>query len=144
MPALPPGEHAMSEVVSRGPETMLTAESPNTTLIKIAVKSELPKRGRVREFMASGRMLCVANVDDNIYATDNACLHWGGPLGQGRIEDGKIVCPWHRWRFDPRTGEGPARCSGRLALHRVRIEGEDVFVELQEQKAAPCAAVSDH
>ena len=72
---------------------MLTAESPNTTLIKIAVKSELPARGRVREFMASGRMLCLANIDDNIYATDNACLHWGGPLGQGRIEDGKMSVP---------------------------------------------------
>ena len=120
---------------------MLIAE--NITLVKIAVRSELPARGRVREFMASGRMLCVANVDDNIYATDNACLHWGGPLGQGRIEDGKIICPWHRWRFDPKTGEGPARCSGRLALHKVRIEGEDVFVELQEQKAASCAGLSD-
>src|SRR5260221_5526205 len=90
MPAPTPGEHTMSEVVSRSPEAMLTAVSPNTTLIKIAVRSELPACGRVREFMASGRMLCVANIDDNIYATDNACLHWGGPLGQGRIEDGKI------------------------------------------------------
>jgi len=133
----------MNEVVSRSLEAMLIAEKPNITLVKIAVRSELPARGRVREFMASGRMLCVANVDDNIYATDNACLHWGGPLGQGRIEDGKIVCPWHRWRFDPTTGEGPARCSGRLALHKVRIEGEDVFVELQEQKTASCAGPSD-
>ena len=122
---------------------MLTAESPNMTLIKIAVRSELPERGRVKEFMASGRMLCVANVEDNIYATDNACLHWGGPLGQGRIEDGKIVCPWHRWRFDPRTGEGPARCSSRLTLYKVIMEGEDVCVELQEQKTASCTAVSD-
>jgi len=61
---------------------MLTAESPSITLVKIAVRSELPERGRVREFMASGRTLCVANVEDNIYATDNTCLHWGGPLGQ--------------------------------------------------------------
>jgi len=133
----------MSEVVSRSPEAMLTAESPSITLVKIAVRSELPEPGRVREFMASGRMLCVANIDDRIYATDNACLHWGGPLGQGRIEDGKIVCPWHRWRFDPKTGEGPARCSSRLTLHKVIIEGEDVFVELQEQKTALRAAVSD-
>lgn len=123
---------------------MLIAENPNITLVRIAARSELPARGRVKEFMASGRMLCVANVDDSIYATDNACLHWGGPLGQGRIEDGKIVCPWHRWRFDPTTGEGPARCSARLALYKVRIEGEDVFVELQEQKTAARAGLPDH
>src|SRR5215467_390240 len=82
MPASPPGETAMSEAASRSPEAMLIAESANITLVKIAVRSELPERGKVREFMASGRMLCVANVEDNIYATDNACLHWGGPLEQ--------------------------------------------------------------
>lgn len=123
---------------------MLIAENPNITLVRIAARSELPERGRVKEFMASGRMLCLANVDGSIYATDNACLHWGGPLGQGRIEDGKIVCPWHRWRFDPTTGEGPARCTSRLAVHKVKIEGEDVFVELQEQKTASRAGLRDH
>jgi 3-phenylpropionate/trans-cinnamate dioxygenase ferredoxin component len=123
---------------------MLAAEKSKITLVKIAVRSELPACGTVKEFMAAGRMLCVANVDDNIYAMDNACLHWGGPLGQGAIKEGKIVCPWHGWQFDPRTGEGPPRCSGRLAIHKVTIEGEDVFVELQEQQAASVTESSDY
>lgn len=113
------------------------------TLVKIAVRSELPSRGAVKEFMASGRMLCVANVDDNIYAMDNGCLHWGGPLGRGRVEAGKVVCPWHGWRFCPKTGEGPPRAKDRLAVYKVTIEGEDVFVELPDQKAAPLTGLYD-
>src|SRR5215831_17882827 len=88
--------------------TMLLSENKSkATLVKIAVRSELPGCGRVKEFMGSGRMLCVANVDGEIYAMDNICLHWGGPLGQGVIKEGKVVCPWHGWCYDPKTGEGP-------------------------------------
>ncbi|MBZ5521013.1 MAG: Rieske (2Fe-2S) protein [Acidobacteriia bacterium] len=109
---------------------LLSEGNPKITLVKIATRSELPACGEVKEFLASGKMLCVANIDGEIHAMDNVCLHWGGPLGQGRIEDGKVVCPWHGWKFDPKTGEGPPRASGRLKVHKVRIEGEEVFVEL--------------
>ena len=41
----------------------------------------------------------------NYSAMENVCLHRGGPLGQGMIEGGKVVCPWHGWAWDPKTGE---------------------------------------
>ena len=34
------------------------------------------------------------------------CPHMGGPLDQGRVENGEVVCPWHRYRYDLTTGEG--------------------------------------
>lgn len=80
--------------------------------------------------MASGKMLCVSNLDGEIYAMDNICLHWGGPLGQGAIKEGKVVCPWHGWCFDPKTGQGPPRATGRLTVYKVTIDGDDVFVEM--------------
>jgi nitrite reductase/ring-hydroxylating ferredoxin subunit len=30
----------------------------------------------------------------------------GGPLDQGRIANGEVTCPWHRYRFDLATGQG--------------------------------------
>jgi nitrite reductase (NADH) small subunit len=109
---------------------LLSEDSPQLTLVKIGTTSELPACGKVKEFMAAGRMLCVANLDDGVYAMDNICLHWGGPLGQGVIEDGKVVCPWHGWKFDPKTGEGPPKASGRLPVYKVRVEADEVFVEM--------------
>lgn len=108
----------------------LSQDSPKATPVKIGVTLDLPEPGKVKEFMASGRMLCVANLDGEIYAMDNICLHWGGPLGRGVIHQGKVVCPWHGWCFDPKTGEGPPKAKGRLEVFKVRIEEEEVFVEI--------------
>lgn len=102
-----------------------------TTVVKIGTRADLPSCDRVKEFMISGRMLCVANVNGEIYALDNQCLHWGGPLGQGKVEGGKIVCPWHGWQFDPKTGIGPPKAPGKLRTHRVIMQEEEVFVEFE-------------
>ena len=72
-------------------------------MIRICAESELPAEGEVCE-MAGGR-LCVARVNGEISVLDNFCPHSEGPLGQGMIEDGKVVCPFHGWAFDLKTGE---------------------------------------
>jgi nitrite reductase (NADH) small subunit len=72
--------------------------------VRICAQADLPAAGQVREFTASGRTLCVANVDGTICVLDGTCPHEGGPLGEGSIEDGRVVCPWHGYSFDPRTG----------------------------------------
>jgi nitrite reductase (NADH) small subunit len=48
--------------------------------------------------------LCVANVDGAICVLDGVCPHEGGPLGEGTIENGRVVCPWHEYAFDVKTG----------------------------------------
>lgn len=75
-------------------------------------------------------MVCVANVNGEITAMDNVCAHRGGPLGQGTIEHGKLVCPWHGWVFNPRTGEAVHHANERVQVYPVRIDGEDVKIEL--------------
>ncbi len=44
--------------------------------------------------------------DGRLGATENRCPHRGGPLAEGIIGDGKVVCPLHGHKFDLRTGEG--------------------------------------
>jgi nitrite reductase (NADH) small subunit len=94
-----------------------------TSLIKIATVADLPEPGKIKEFLASGRFICVANIDGEMCATESVCPHWGGPLGQGSIENGKIVCPWHRWEYDPKTGTTPRKADIRLTIlnERCRI-----------------------
>ena len=99
-------------------------------LVKVATKASLPEPGKVKEFMADGKSVCIANVNGEICATDNVCPHWGGPLGQGKIEDGKLVCPWHDWQFDLKTAETRRKANVRLATYKVIIKEEDVFLEL--------------
>jgi nitrite reductase (NADH) small subunit len=100
------------------------------TFQKIANRSELPPENEVKEFACGDRMICVANVNGEITAIDNVCLHHGGPLGQGVIAAGKVVCPWHGWVFDPKTGVLDFNENAKLAVYPIKIEDGDVLIEI--------------
>jgi len=99
-------------------------------LTKIATKSDLPTEGQAKEFTVGQRIICVANVGGEYSAMDNVCLHRGGPLGQGVVEDGKIVCPWHGWQYDPKTGAVAHNLNAKVAVYPLQIEGDDVLIDI--------------
>jgi nitrite reductase (NADH) small subunit len=74
--------------------------------------------------------VCLANLNGELHALDNVCPHRGGPLGQGWLEGNAVVCPWHSWAFDTVTGvaEPPERASVKVLP--VKVEGDEVFVNL--------------
>jgi nitrite reductase (NADH) small subunit len=97
--------------------------------VKIGTQAELPSNNEVKEMAAGDKTICVANVDGQICAMENTCLHMGGPLGEGVIEGGKVVCPWHGWEWDPKTGQaGPP--DAKIAVYPVKIENGEVMVEM--------------
>ncbi|MBX6361078.1 Rieske (2Fe-2S) protein [Pseudacidobacterium ailaaui] len=98
--------------------------------VRICGTSELPASGAAREIASGDRMLCVANEGGVISVMDNVCPHRGGPLGQGMVEAGKIICPWHAWAFDLKTGAAEHTPLAKVQVYEAKIEGEDVLVKL--------------
>lgn len=98
-------------------------------VVKVVKVNELPP-GTAREFQADGRMVALFNVDGNYYATDNTCVHRGGPLGQGALEGKVVSCPWHGWQFDVTTGCAAFNEQIKIRTYPVKVEGEDITVEL--------------
>jgi nitrite reductase (NADH) small subunit len=98
--------------------------------VRILSKAELPSDGEAREAVCLGRQLCIANVAGEISAMDNVCPHRGGPLAEGIIENGKIICPWHAWAFDVKTGIAEHSPHAKVEIYEIKIEGEDVLVKL--------------
>lgn len=95
--------------------------------VKLGSQFELPAPDEAKEFLCGDKTICVANVNGEISAMDNVCLHRGGPLGQGVVSGGKVICPWHGWEWDPKTGEaGPG---ARIAVYAVKVEGGDLLIE---------------
>ena len=84
--------------------------------------------GRVVE--ADGKTLALFNVDGAFYALDNACAHRGGSLGEGDLEGTVVVCPWHAWRWDVKTGANVNNPAVRMTCFPVSVDGGRVFVEL--------------
>ncbi len=97
---------------------------------KLTTQSELPAANQAKEFPYGGKTICVANINGSYSAMDNVCLHRGGPLGQGMIEGGKVVCPWHGWQWNPTTGEAAQNPSAKVAVYPLKIENGDVLVEV--------------
>ena len=75
--------------------------------VRICSQSELPAPNQVGEFTVDGHVVCVANVNGAISVLNGLCPHEQGPLGEGSIEDGCIVCPWHGFSYDVKTGNSP-------------------------------------
>jgi len=96
---------------------------------KLATQSELPALNEVKEISCGGKMICVANVNGQISAMENVCLHRGGPLGEGVIEGGKVICPWHGWAWDPKTGEAQV-AGAKVTVYAVKTENDDVLIDI--------------
>lgn len=75
-----------------------------------------------------GERIAVFRDGAHIYAISNVCRHQGGPLGEGRIIDGCVTCPWHGFQYRPKDGRAPPPFTEKVATYRTRIEGGVVFV----------------
>jgi nitrite reductase (NADH) small subunit len=51
-------------------------------------------------------------------------------LGQGVIDRGKLICPWHGWEWNPSTGEAAHNPATKIAVYSLKIENGDVFIAL--------------
>ena len=71
---------------------------------------------RVREVVTDGHgTLAVGVAEGRPFAVSNLCRHQLAKLGQGRVDgDGCLVCPWHRARYDVRTGAMVTGPQGRI------------------------------
>ena len=85
-------------------------------------------RDSVREAMLAGRPYAICNAAGEIHALSGVCPHSGGPLGQGQIHDGRVVCPYHLWEFDCRTGAYDYHPALGVETFEVRIEDGEILV----------------
>lgn len=99
------------------------------TFTRVASVEELPP-GALIEIEYEGEPFAICNVDGNIRAIFGECPHQGGPLGQGNLEGPLVTCPWHCWQFDSLTGVCVQGDDVVLETYPVRVEGNDVLVQL--------------
>lgn len=72
--------------------------------------------------------IAVFRDGSRVFALSNVCQHQGGPLGEGRIIDGCVVCPWHGFQYRPEDGRSPAPFTEKVATYRTRIVAGIAYV----------------
>ncbi len=98
-------------------------------LIKVAGRREIPDGGAI-VVEAGGRKVALFNSGGSYYAIDDACRHLGGSLGAGDVYGTRVVCPLHGWEYDFTTGASVDDPEMRVACFAVRVEDDDVFIEI--------------
>jgi nitrite reductase/ring-hydroxylating ferredoxin subunit len=66
---------------------------------------------------------------DELSAVSNLCAHQSGPLGEGRVIDGCITCPWHGFQYRLTDGCAPPPFTEKLATYRLRLDGGTILLD---------------
>jgi sulfoxide reductase heme-binding subunit YedZ len=95
--------------------------------VDICAVDEIPEL-RARVALVGGERIAVFRYDGRISCISNVCRHQNGPLGEGKILDGCITCPWHGYQYLPDSGQSPPPFTEKVPTFNVQLRGQRVFV----------------
>jgi nitrite reductase/ring-hydroxylating ferredoxin subunit/DMSO/TMAO reductase YedYZ heme-binding membrane subunit len=98
------------------------------TWIDVCGVDEIPDT-RAKVVAAGGERIAVFRYGDCVSAISNVCQHQNGPLGEGRIVRGCVVCPWHGYEYLPDSGTSPPPFTEKVATFDVRIDAGRILVD---------------
>jgi len=101
--------------------------------IKVLKTEDLPI-GKSAIVLVGGQEIAVFNYKNEYYAVANKCPHKGGPLGEGRVQEGIVICPNHEWRFELKTGNSMQNPEMKCRVFPVRIKDEKIYVGFDQNK----------
>ncbi|MEZ4806065.1 MAG: Rieske (2Fe-2S) protein [Flavobacteriales bacterium] len=87
----------------------------------------LPEGGMVRVVVGKRPVLFVRH-DGSLRAMEDRCPHQGRALSGGWMDDGHVVCPFHRFHFDPVTGACRHGLTVNVGTYAVRENEKGVWM----------------
>ncbi|MEO8112428.1 MAG: Rieske 2Fe-2S domain-containing protein [Ginsengibacter sp.] len=130
-------------ILASGSSTLILLHliAGNTEVKKDNMKFDLSKDGftmvcdindieedRAKMFCIDKERIAVYKTQGKLFAVNNVCKHQNGPLGEGKILDGCITCPWHGYQYLPQNGQSPPPFKERVSTYDVKIEKDKVWV----------------
>jgi nitrite reductase/ring-hydroxylating ferredoxin subunit/DMSO/TMAO reductase YedYZ heme-binding membrane subunit len=97
--------------------------------IDVGSVDEIPE-SRAKVVCVDGcERIAVFRYGGRVSAVTNVCAHQRGPLGEGKVIDGCITCPWHGWEYRPENGQSPPPFQERITTFRVRVKNRRVLLD---------------
>ena len=84
---------------------------------------------RAKVITVGNEEIAIFKYDSKLSAVHNVCRHQLGPLGEGKIVDGCITCPWHGYQYQPENGCSPPPFTEKVSTYQLYMEGDEVFVD---------------
>ena len=74
-----------------------------TQEVTVRAVADVPQ-GTIAGVEIDGEKYIICNLDGEFHCFSGVCPHAGGPLAEGLLVEGTLICPWHGWEFDCRSG----------------------------------------
>ncbi|MGD9906871.1 MAG: Rieske 2Fe-2S domain-containing protein, partial [Vicinamibacterales bacterium] len=113
---------------ARAPLPLPPPAAAATPWVDVCAVGDIPDTRAVTACIAGERVAVFRN-GETLSAVSGVCQHQNGPLGDGKIVNGCIVCPWHGYEYAPDTGASPAPFTEKIPTFRVRIADGRVLVD---------------
>ncbi len=84
---------------------------------------------RAKIFTVKNERVAIFKYAGKLSAIHNVCKHQGGPLGEGKIIDGCITCPWHGYQYLPRNGQSPPPFTEKVATYKLKLENKSIYID---------------
>jgi NAD(P)H-dependent nitrite reductase small subunit len=98
--------------------------------VAVAATDELAD-GRSKAVEVGGRDLALFRSGEEYFAVENECPHYGAPLCGGYVRDGSVMCAWHGWQFDLKTGECFSAPGCDVEAFEVKVEDGQVKIAIE-------------
>ena len=120
----------MLAAINEAPRDRENRNTQTDGFVDVCNVDEIPEK-RAVVACVSGERVAVFRYDGRISAISNVCQHQNGPLGEGRIVNGCVVCPWHGYEYVPATGASPPPFTEKVPTFDVHVVGGRVLVHPQ-------------
>lgn len=118
--------------------------SAESNWLNLGLANELAKEleglGGLKELEFDGKKYVLSFSEGQFGALNNKCNHMGGPLSKGKLKKNCVVCPWHYWQFDHKSGEAQTHSTEPLSSHGgkvphipLKIENGSLFINIKEE-----------
>lgn len=82
----------------------------------------------IKKVQVDGKSICLVGDKEQVFALSAKCPHAGEDLSRGWCEDGKLVCPYHRFSYSLETGRGSTGQNDYVDTFPVKIEAGEIYI----------------
>ena len=116
---------------------MMTALAPTARIVNLGPLAAIPP-GEGRTYRVGDVEVAVFRTRaDTVFATQARCPHLAGPLADGLVGGGRVICPLHGYTFDLATGRPVGHACGALRTYPIAVGAAGDLLLTLAGEAAP-------
>ena len=114
---------------ARGATGWVAVAAPEAPWLVVGRAADIPDGRAVVLRPAGAEAVAVFRNGAKFSAVSHLCAHQNGPLGEGRVLDGCVTCPWHGFQYRLEDGRAPPPYTEKIATYHLRRMGEEIWLD---------------